>query len=289
MADSSTAARVEALRKAAVDKGIGLPKAKKESSREVEEALETAGLEDETGGSGDNEALKKAALKILAKKFGVKKEQQKATGKRKADGGKGAAKPAAPSLSALDEVWDVSTKEERKKYVAKLIEIAKARGVRIPEDAQAASMGVGTVIMGSKDADNKLKVKDAVEELTDKFGKDPAWVDPEDSGPKKKKRPSTAKQCTCPENKALADAFDELAGLYFKEGSKAGGVYKKVVSAIKDMPKPLTTAPKASYCYPHAQKGEVPGIGAKTIQKINEFLATGKMQTLEDKRAESVM
>lgn len=41
---------------------------------------------------------------ILAKKFGVKKEQQKATGKRKADGGKGAAKPAAPSSSALDEV-----------------------------------------------------------------------------------------------------------------------------------------------------------------------------------------
>ena len=26
----------------------------------------------------------------------------------------------------------------------------------------------------------------------------------------------------------MADAFDELAGLYFKEGSKAGGVYKKV-------------------------------------------------------------
>ena len=26
----------------------------------------------------------------------------------------------------------------------------------------------------------------------------------------------------------MADAFDELAGLYFKAGSKAGGVYKKV-------------------------------------------------------------
>lgn len=26
----------------------------------------------------------------------------------------------------------------------------------------------------------------------------------------------------------MAEAFDELAGLYFKEGSKAGGVYKKV-------------------------------------------------------------
>lgn len=38
--------------------------AKKESSREVEEALETAGLEDETGGDGDNKALNKAALKV---------------------------------------------------------------------------------------------------------------------------------------------------------------------------------------------------------------------------------
>ena len=35
------------------------------------------------------------------------------------------------------------------------------------------------------------------------------------------------RQCTCPENSDLAEAFDELAGLYFKEQSKAGFVYKK--------------------------------------------------------------
>ena len=35
------------------------------------------------------------------------------------------------------------------------------------------------------------------------------------------------RQCTCPENTDLAEAFDELAGLYFKEQSKAGFVYKK--------------------------------------------------------------
>lgn len=35
-------------------------------------------------------------------------------------------------------------------------------------------------------------------------------------------------QCACPDNAGLADAFDELAGLKFKEGSKAGFVYKKV-------------------------------------------------------------
>lgn len=30
----------------------------------------------------------------------------------------------------------------------------------------------------------------------------------------------------------MAEAFDELAGLYFKEGSKAGGVYKKVCACV---------------------------------------------------------
>ncbi|CAM9350087.1 unnamed protein product [Pylaiella littoralis] len=139
-------------------------------------------------------------------------------------------------------------------------------------------MGLGTAIMGCKQ-DGKVKVKDAVESLVDKYGRDPAWVDPDETAPKKK-RPSKAKQCACPENKDMAEAFDELAGLYFKEGSKAGGVYKKVVSAIKDMPEPLLAPPK---------KGQVPGIGPKTIQKIDEFLKTGKMQILEEKRAESVM
>ncbi len=31
----------------------------------------------------------------------------------------------------------------------------------------------------------------------------------------------------------MAEAFDELAGLYFKAGSKAGGVYKKVCDAVR--------------------------------------------------------
>jgi len=44
---------------------------------------------------------------------------------------------------------------------------------------------------------------------------------------------SSSRQCICPENKAMAEAFDELAGLYFKAGSKAGGVYKKACGAVR--------------------------------------------------------
>eukprot|EP00903_Cladosiphon_okamuranus_P012725 g11896.t1 len=270
MAYESMEKCIEDLRKKAIEKGINLPKGDEDSASEIEEALESASMM--AGPDDDEEAAYKRTLEILEKRLGVKK---KAAGKRKAD-----TKPAAPSSSVLDEVWDVSSKEKRKECMTKLIDVAKAQGVRLPEEEQASRTGLGAAIMGCKE-DDKVKVKDLVEALVDKYGRDPSWVNPDDSAPKKKKKkkPSTAKQCLCPENKAMADAFDELAGLYFKAGSKAGGVYKKVVSAIKDMPEPLVKPPK---------KGEVPGIGAKTIEKIDEFLKTGKIQTLEDKRAESV-
>eukprot|EP00752_Nemacystus_decipiens_P003317 g3069.t1 len=273
MAYSSPEDWVADLTKMALKRGINLPKGKEDIESEVNDALESAHMcaaepGPGAGGVEDMKAITEETLKILEKRLGVKK---KAAGKRKAD-----AKPAASSSSILDEVWDVSSKEKRKECVTKLIDIAKTRGVRLPEDERAARMGLGTAIMGCKE-DDKVKVTELVESLVDKYGRDPAWVDPDDTAPKKKKKPSTAKQCLCPENKAMADAFDELAGLYFKAGSKAGGVYKKVVSAIKEMPEPLVKPPK---------KGEVPGIGAKTIEKIDEFLKTGKIQTLEDKRAE---
>lgn len=38
-----------------------------------------------------------------------------------------------------------------------------------------------------------------------------------------------------------------------------------------------------------AQKGEVPGIGAKTIEKIDEFLKTGKIQMLVGRRMHADM
>lgn len=44
------------------------------------------------------------------------------------------------------------------------------------------------------------------------------------------------RQCTCPENTDLAEAFDELAGLYFKEQSKAGFVYKKARLLLYTLP-----------------------------------------------------
>lgn len=38
-----------------------------------------------------------------------------------------------PQPQPHSQVWDVSSKEERKKCVTKLVDVAKARGVRLPE------------------------------------------------------------------------------------------------------------------------------------------------------------
>lgn len=56
---------------------------------------------------------------------------------------------------------------------------------------------------------------------------------------------------------------------------------------LANSPPEARSQPKSSrgsfalvFCLRRAQKGQVPGIGAKTIEKIDEFLKTGKMQTL---------
>ncbi|CAN0068223.1 unnamed protein product [Ascophyllum nodosum] len=140
----------------------------------------------------------------------------------------------------------------------------------MPKEEAEARMGAFAALMGVKGEGGEFTVKDAVEALEDKYGKDPKWVDPNETAPKKQK-PSKAKQCACPDNTGLADAFDELAGLKFKEGSKSGFVYKKVVTIIKEMTTPMTEAPK---------KGQIKGIGASSIAKISEFLSTGTMEEL---------
>lgn len=260
---------------------IKLPKGKKECMAAAKAAMEEA--EEKGGRSRDY------CLKVLKKKFGVTK---KTTGKRKAksdneevEQGKGS-EPASKSKSAssvkadlavLDEVWDASDKPKRKEQAVKLVQIAKSRGVKMPEDDNKARVGAGRSLLGIKEEDFTYKVKDVIDDLASTFGMDPSWVDP-DASKAKKKRPSKAKQCNNSENEGLAEMFGELSKIYFKEKEKAGMVYAKVATAIKDLEEPLTAPPK---------KGQIKGVGAKSIALIKEFLETGTTELLEEKRAAS--
>lgn len=67
------------------------------------------------------------------------------------------------------------------------------------------------------------------------------------------------------------------------EGNRnAGGTYNKVIAALKSMPSEVTTKNVMGLS---KGKTKVAGIGKSSAEKMKEFLETGTMTKLEEKRA----
>lgn len=97
-----------------------------------------------------------------------------------------------------------------------------------------------------------------------------------DDEPKTKKA-RTKPMATNSANQELADAFAELSGFEFKRGEKfKGGTWSKVAKAVRDSEEKITTGKQAM---------KLKGIGKSSATKIDEFLETGTMETLEEYRA----
>jgi len=78
----------------------------------------------------------------------------------------------------------------------------------------------------------------------------------------------------------------ELGELYTKESNyNAGNSYKKVASVIKNMEFEITTKNAKGFA---KGKTKIPGIGKGSSDKMYEFLTTGKIEKLEEKRAAAV-
>ena len=91
------------------------------------------------------------------------------------------------------------------------------------------------------------------------------------------KKPRSKAEATCEANQKLADAFAELSGFEFKRGERfKGGTWSKVAKAIRDCESVLT-------CGKDALK--LKGVGKSSAAKIDEFLETGTLETLEEYRA----
>ncbi|TYZ56935.1 hypothetical protein PybrP1_003188 [[Pythium] brassicae (nom. inval.)] len=114
----------------------------------------------------------------------------------------------------------------------------------------------------------KKPVKKKAVELSDE--------EEDDDEPKAKKargKPAAAHSA----NQALADAFAELSGFEFKRGEKfKGGTWSKVAKAVRDAESAITSGKLAT---------KLKGIGKSSAAKIDEFLETGTMVTLEEYRA----
>ena len=100
----------------------------------------------------------------------------------------------------------------------------------------------------------------------------------------KAKTAAMAGTCLNPANGPLLAVISELSSLYFKEGNgNAGGSYQKAAAAIAGLEVEVTADNSASMGKPG--KNKVQNIGKGTADKMKEFITTGKIEKLEEKRA----
>lgn len=182
-----------------------------------------------------------------------------------------AAKTLATKIKESD--WDLFSREGIKKAVSGWIVISRGVGVKLPLDKARAKMEVGKIVLQHRDK----AIDDICNIIVENFGMEKAAVDT------KVKNKAMASACRIPENGPVFDAMVELGKLYFKEkNANAGATYNKVGNAIKDL----------NYCITADNakglgkgKTKVDGIGKGSAEKIFEFVTTGSIAKLEEKRA----
>lgn len=196
------------------------------------------------------------------------------------DGGSGGDNSCEASnlLSAAAEKleWDLSTPLGMKKAAKDMLEICAFQGssVDLPEPESRVRIDIGKIIISNR---SKSAV-DIIGLVIAKYGMKEAKK--EATRAKSEARESS---CCTPANLPIMEVMLELGDLYTKESNyNAGNTYKKVAAAIKDLGYEITK---------HNAKGigkgktKVAGIGKSSSDKVFEFLTTGKIQKLEDKRA----
>mmetsp|Transcript_13120 Transcript_13120/g.40382 ORF Transcript_13120/g.40382 Transcript_13120/m.40382 type:complete len:197 (-) Transcript_13120:1790-2380(-) len=97
--------------------------------------------------------------------------------------------------------------------------------------------------------------------------------------PKKKRAKTQVRtEIFCEENRPLVEAFRELQRYEFDVGQRfKGAAYAKVATALAGLDYKVESGQKCM---------EMKGIGKASANKIDEFLQTGKIETLENARAE---
>lgn len=193
-------------------------------------------------------------------------------------GGGGGGGSSSVLLDLVSELpWDLSNSDGIKKAASSMLDVCESdesRKIDLPNDRKKARMEVGRIIVRNKDK----SAKDILALVIEKFGYKKAKEE-------KAKRATEAISSVCahPDNVKLMEAFLELGGLYFKEGnSNAGATYKKAAGIIKDLDFAITESNAKGL---GKGKTKVPGIGKGSAEKFYEFVTTGKIEKLEEKRA----
>jgi poly [ADP-ribose] polymerase len=148
--------------------------------------------------------------------------------------------------------------------------------VDLPDDIGSAKMKVGEVIARNREKSAAELVPIIVQEFGFKESKVAKAA---------KKEAAMEIMVKEPKNLPLVAAFQELSELYFKEGNRnAGASYAKVVSALKELSYEVTEENAKGL---GKGKTKVANIGKTSADRIFEFVCTGKMEKLIEKRADA--
>ena len=183
--------------------------------------------------------------------------------------------------SALEKErkWNLSSPAGMKKAAKSMVMLCTDKvdqKLDMPSSESKAVMEVGKLILQNKSS----SASEFVAILVEKFGflQDNAMDN-------KAKTEAVTASCKNSSNGAVLAAILELGELYFKEkNTNAGVTYKKVAEAIKNLTFEITCDNAKGL---GKGKTKVAGIGKSSADKIYEFVTTGTMAKLEEKRASS--
>jgi hypothetical protein len=176
--------------------------------------------------------------------------------------------------SANDIKLDFSNKATTQATTAKVVQLLQENGkLDLPDDERKLRMDVGQLLVANKGV--------ALTEILTKLVKQFGWVDIK-AAKAKKQEEAAGSSCAVAANAPLLMVMKELSDCYYREGnSNAGNTYKKIVAALNDLDFEVTAKNAKSL---GSGKNKVPGIGAGSAKLMFEFLTTGTMLKLEEKR-----
>lgn len=191
--------------------------------------------------------------------FPPEKPKKKKT--RDSEESSSAASPAPPKKKPKKSLEPVApesrevSKDELKAFAEEMAARCRVRGLDLPSDPDAARQKVGRLVVESR-RDGVVDIAALIKAADEQFGV------------------KVSVECACAENEGLATAFSEMAGLYFKQGERMKGAsYKKVSGVLAGLTSPVTSGKECQ---------KLPGVGKASGEKIDEFLATGKITKLEE-------
>jgi len=173
--------------------------------------------------------------------------------------------------------WDLSSKQNIKKVTTAMVELcaSETSPIDFPSALAKGKMEVGKMILEHKNESASV----VLNLIVAKYG-----LKEKNAKNAKRRTEQVEAAMTVGANAGIVEAFNELAELYFAEkNSNAAISYKKVIEAIKELDFEITEENALGL---GMGKTKVDRIGKASAIKIHQFVTTGEIEKLVEKRAQ---